>query len=92
MATWPPKPIDIALAHHKEMQAMVVKLRDNSNCIGQLLVGRTVRRKGEGRSFLVTEARLGIGGVTGIYGREPKSKARRPVRIGDVTQIEVVEP
>lgn len=86
---WPPKTIDIALAHHREMQALVSKLRDNSNCIGQLLRGRVVIRKRDKREFLVTEVRLGLGGVTGIYGKVSGSKRRTPERIGDVTQIDV---
>jgi hypothetical protein len=84
-----PDPLVIASAHQKHMNKLVAEIRDNAGCIRQLLVGRDVRRKGNGAVYRITETRLNLSGVVEIRGK--KGNAGRAKHIGTVAEIELAE-
>lgn len=83
-------PLRLAISHQDEMCRYVEKIRDNSGCIGQLLIGREVKRKRDGVVFTVTEARLGLSGKVALHGKA-KGKARHTRHIGSVYDVELIE-
>ena len=88
-------PVRIASLHQANIITLVGKLRADASCIGQLLIGRTVRRREDGGEFVVKEARLGSSYMVSLYGYRAdraKSRQRKAVRIGLVAHIELVEP
>ncbi len=88
-------PVRIATLHQTNMIALAEKIRADAGCIGQLLRGRTVRRRVDGREFVVSEARLGVSHLVSLYGYRAdrtESRRRKTVRIGLVAHIELVEP
>lgn len=83
-------PLKLAISHQDEMCKYVEKIRDNAGCIGQLLIGREVRRKGDGLVFTVTEARLGLSGKVALHGKA-KGKSKHTRHIDSVYGVELIE-
>jgi hypothetical protein len=90
-----PDPVRIAGAHQRNILALAEKIRADLGCIGQLLIGRTVRRREDGAEFEVREARIGPTHLVSLYGHRadrPTHRRYRAVRIGLVDHIDLVEP
>lgn len=85
------KAIDIAKAHQRAMLEMAEKIRTEGSCIGKLMVGRMVKRKGEIGEFKITETRLGLGSRVHFYGKRLKGSRKGLISLGTVENIEVVE-
>lgn len=83
-------PQRLAIAHQDAIRGYKAKIQADAGCINRLLVGRTVRRRGELREFQVTEARLGLSGIVTVHGKLTGKK--RTELIGSVHDIEIVEP
>lgn len=85
-----PDPLVIAAAHQKNITTLREKIQADAGCIRQLLVGRTVRPKGQQTaSYKVTETRMNLTGVVEIRGKvDGKGRTRH---IGTVSDIELVE-
>lgn len=85
-----PNPIVIATAHQKNIREMREKIQADAGCIRQLLVGRSVRRRGMTDVYKVTETRMNLSGVVEIRGKF--KGAGRTKHIGTVPELELVEP
>lgn len=83
-------PVRLAIEHHDNMRASMEKIRADAACIARLLVTRTVKRRGDSLLFVVTDARLGVSSVVGLYGK--RSGGKRTERIGTVRDIDLMEP
>jgi hypothetical protein len=83
-------PVQLAIAHQDSIRGYRDKIQADAGCINRLLVGRTVRRRGESTEFTVTEARLGLSAAVTVHGK-PAGK-KRTALIGTVRDIELVEP
>lgn len=85
-----PNPIVIAQAHQRNIGDLKAKIEADAGCIRQLLVGRSVRRRGDHNVYKVTETRLGLSGAVEIRGKV--GTKGRTKHIGTVPELELVEP
>lgn len=82
-----PDPITIAAEHQKNIQKLRGMIQADAGCIRQLLVGRDVRRRGNGSVYRATEIRMNLSGVVEIRGK--KGNVGRAKHIGTVAEIEI---
>ena len=86
-------PIRIAGLHQSNMLTLAERMRADANCIQQLLKGRIVRRREDGATFEVTGVLVGPTSLVSLYGHRTDFHRRaRPVRIGLVEHLDLVEP
>lgn len=80
-------PLGLAIAAQKAIRDHAIKVQVETALIRQLLTGRYVRSKLDGKVYLVTEVRITLGWNANIHGRTKGKRSSKA--IGNVFDVEL---